>query len=115
MMLREIDGVKNSERIRNHLRSSFTAGDTNNDAQFWYARHEFLHGDSRKAAFVFGQPKAMPVSHSSRTQGRGYVLDATGTPGWFEGRVKTASDTYCFVSCVEFGHNVYIHFSQFSG
>src|SRR5208337_3869223 len=47
------DERSHKDDIERHLRSSFTDGDTNYDAQFWAARHSLLFGDRRRALSLF--------------------------------------------------------------
>ena len=53
-LLSDEDGGEQRDLVRHHLRRSFAPGDANYDAQFWYARHEFLYGDAEQARQTFG-------------------------------------------------------------
>jgi tetratricopeptide (TPR) repeat protein len=53
MLLRRNDERANSEEILRLLRRSFTDGDTHFDAQFWYARQNYLYGDRGRARQIY--------------------------------------------------------------
>jgi hypothetical protein len=55
------DDHKNTE-IEHHLKRSFSPSDTNYDAQFWYARHQYLHGDRGKSKETFAFLKRARMS-----------------------------------------------------
>ena len=49
------DEERLKDEIAYQLNRSFTPGDSNLDAQFWHARHTFLHGDKDIALAAFRQ------------------------------------------------------------
>lgn len=109
----EEDAHTNAEAIRNHLRASFTEGDTNYDAQFWYARHEFLYGDRAIAGRIFENLAKAKVAPEVRNRIRGEVSDRFGKPIRFRGFTQAVHDAYCFANVQELNTSVFIHHSQF--
>jgi tetratricopeptide (TPR) repeat protein len=99
--------------ITRHLRSSFTDGDSNHESQFWFARHNFLYGDRKKAFKIFESLKKNRFPIDLRNKIRGYIKDAQGNNKVFHGNIKTLTDIYCFVACAELGTDIYIHNNQF--
>ena len=97
------------DEIRNHLRRGFTPGDTNYDAQFWYARHEFLYGDVAIARTTFSTLSQANISPGTKQQVRGKVRQEDGKPKHYRGHVRHKSESYCFVSSPELPDDVFMH------
>jgi hypothetical protein len=108
------DARANSDAIRSHLRASFTEGDTNYDAQFWYARHEFLYGDRVTAGRIFEHLAKAKVAPEVRNRIRGEIIDRFGKPLRFQAHIATVQDTYCFGNVQELNISVFIHHTQFN-
>ena len=107
------DDRQNAEVIRSHLKASFTPGDTNYDAQFWYARQEFLFGDKAKARELFQQLSKARVPPDVRSRARAEVLSPSGAPERFEGMTATVRDAFCFANIYEFGTDIFIPHTEF--
>ena len=103
----------NYDGIRSHLRASFTEGDTNYDAQFWYARHEFLYGDRAISERIFNHLSKARVSPEFRDKSRAPIVDSSGVVVRFEGQIVGIRDAYCFARVQDLNTNVFIHHSQF--
>lgn len=97
------------------LRRSFSDGDSNFEAQFWAARHEFIHGDRRKAAKIYDTftKRAHPYVDASKK--RAPIKRVDGSPEVFEGAITNLRGDFAFVSCAGVGADVYLHRSEFRG
>ena len=105
---------ENKDAIRNLYRRSFTPGDNNYEAQFWYARHEFLYGKMNRAEDTFHQLKVTRMPITEKRKVRGGVLDVNGKRAKFLGRVAHLFSNHCFVSCANFPMDVFMHSNAFS-
>lgn len=99
--------------IDSHLRSAFSDGDSNYEAQYWYARQNYLYGDRNKAKKIHLFMRSANISPKSKNIKRGTVCNSDGTPVKYCGTVVSKSDNFCFVTCTEIGENVYIYYSDF--
>ena len=83
--------------ILDHLRRSYTAGDNNYEAQFWYARELFVQDrfDDADAHFSTLHSKA---PGRFRTRSSAEISDAGGAATRFEGRVERVEEGYAFIS-----------------
>lgn len=97
------------------LKRSFSDGDSNFEAQFWSARHEFIHGDRGKAAKIYETftKRAHPYVDAARK--RAPIKRVDGTAELFEGAITSLRGDFAFVSCPGIGANVYLHRSEFRG
>ena len=102
-------------QIRMLLRRSFTPGDSNYEAQFWYARHEFLYGEADAAEEAFDRLKAANVPFSDKSRIRGGVTDAGGAPKHYIGRISQVSSGYCFVKSDHLQMDAFIPAREFQG
>lgn len=87
-------------RILHHLRSSFTRGDQNHEAQFWYAVFLFMESDSeksRQSKEIFGSLRGLPIPRSVRAKVRHVWSDGDGRPVAFVGRVMRKEASYGFI------------------
>ena len=100
-------------QIRMLLRRSFTPGDSNYEAQFWYARHEFLYGDVDSAEEAFERLKTSSVRFSERSRIRGEVTDPSGSSKYYVGRVCQVSSGHCFVKCDDLQMNAFVPAKEF--
>ena len=111
--LMEEDEVGNEEKIRSYLRSSFTDGDSNYKAQFWYARQESLFGDADKGKKIFDSLQKANLSPDTKNKIRGVVLNRNKAPIGFRGTVVSTRESYCFVKLEDNQTNVFVHYSNF--
>ena len=111
--LRKEDEYRHRDEIRSHLRRGFTPGDTNYDAQFWYARHEFLYGDISLANNTFSALERANISPETRQKPRGMMVNLDSAPIRFPGNIRNKRDGYCFVSSPNFPDNVFVHRDSF--
>lgn len=112
-LLGEEDEYGQRNEIRNHLRRGFTPGDANYDAQFWYARHEFLYGDVDMSRAIFLSLANAKVPPGTKQQTRGRVRSDDGNPKRFRGIVRKKMESYCFAACPELRDNVFMHPGSF--
>lgn len=99
--------------IAYYLKRSFTSGDSNLEAQFWYARQNFLYGDRQAALVCFRQLSESGTSPQYRNRIKGVVANKDGSERRFTGSIKRVEDSYCFVSCPDFRVDVFAHMAQF--
>lgn len=94
------------------LRRSFSDGDSNFEAQFWFARHEFLYGDKSKSARVYDlfSKRAHPYVNAARKRAPTKQMD--GSAKIFEGSILSLRGDFAFVSCVQLGADIYLHRSE---
>jgi tetratricopeptide (TPR) repeat protein len=95
--------------VFDHLRRSFTGGDQNYDAQFWYAREAFLSGKTTEATEMFKALRSADMPVQLRNQVRGTVTDAAGHPRVYLGNVAAIEDAYFFVRCPDFKDDIFVH------
>ena len=101
--------------VLGHLAASFIDGDTNYDAQFWYARELFLRGEYEQARKYFGKLKAVTMPGPVRNQLRGIVRDGSGKAQRLEGAIIFKEEAYLFVKPDDFQADVYGDSSETSG
>ncbi|OGP76564.1 MAG: hypothetical protein A2W09_03515 [Deltaproteobacteria bacterium RBG_16_50_11] len=112
-MLIEKDEAMFSKEILYHLQRSFTEGDSNYDAQFWFARHHYLYKDRQIAARIFGTIRKAKLSPVQIRQVRGKVTDNMGVPALYNGTVKNMYDSYCFVTISELDAEIFVRYNEF--
>ena len=109
----DTDEESMTEDIKRHLRSSFTDGDTNFEAQFWFARHHFIYGDRSIAKLLFDTLRKTRIPPYIRNKTRGEIVDSDKNPRTFHGIIKHIAESYCFVACAELNTDIFIHCSDF--
>lgn len=86
-----------SDSIIYHLRRSFTPGDKNYQAQFWYARQLALSGAQEEAKELFQSLSKANVAFREKRRVQGTILSAPDTPRLYAASITTIRDTYGFV------------------
>jgi len=114
LALSEEDEAKYTNEIRSHLRKSFTDGDSNYDAQFWFSRHEFLYGDRSKSEKYFGHLGEYRLPPGYRDRKRGVVRDRSGETVSYVGTVSRLREDYCFVDVATLGCGVFVYRGELS-
>jgi tetratricopeptide (TPR) repeat protein len=104
--------IKERSFVREHLRRSFTEGDSNFDAQFWYARELFLNHEHEAAQRLFSKLKESSLPPYVRRQLRGFVFDSDGHNMRFAATVIRKEATYCFLRCGKFQPAIFAHISN---
>jgi tetratricopeptide (TPR) repeat protein len=101
------------DAIGHHLKRSFTEGDSNFIAQFWWARHEYLHGDRQAALDRFvGLKSAKSASRLRRPTGP--VLNEEGSIVRYRGTLMAVHPGYSFVRCNDLKADVFVAARAFS-
>ncbi|MGH8274160.1 MAG: SIR2 family protein [Gammaproteobacteria bacterium] len=108
-LLIDEDEREHKEDIFTLLGRSFTDGDSNYDAQFWYARQSFLYGNKADAERIYKRMRRVPMGPDLKNRWRGIYRAAGGEPMEFEGRVLEANDNYCFIRCAGFRENIFCY------
>lgn len=112
-LLRSLDEESHREAIGSHLRKAFSDGDSNFEAQFWYARFHFLYGDKAKASQTYQALKSASMSPARKREKRGFAKDNSGKKRIFTGIVESTQSDYCFIGSLELKENVFAHFTCF--
>lgn len=102
--------ISNKAEIRHHLRRSFTTGDSNYSAQFWYARLIYLEGERDEALKIFNQLSEANIDIRIKQQPRGVVKD-DDQPKRFAGYVLNVESSYAFIIRDNFQDSVFTHSS----
>lgn len=92
--------------IIDHLKSSFSAGDTNFEAQFWYARELFLRGSAKISQALFAQIDQRAPS-GFRKMPAAEALDDGGSIARLRGHVSRKEEGYAFLKLVSFDFDVF--------
>jgi tetratricopeptide (TPR) repeat protein len=112
MYLNSTDSVECGLR-KAHLRHAFSEGDSNYDAQFWFARELFLARDYPEAKELFRKLKSSAVPANLKHRIRGLVLNADRNPAKFSAKVVKREETYAIVTTPAFGERLIIDASNF--
>jgi len=99
------------EEILTHLKRSFSTGDTHYEARYTYARHEYLYGDINKAKKEFYELSKIPYPPSVLNRIRGELKDPEGNKILYQGTVASVHGSFCFINCIDFPENIYVHYS----
>ena len=102
------------EAIGHHLKRSFTEGDSNYYAQFWWARHEYLYGDRGAALTMFATLSGVKISPASKRRIAGPVHGDDGKVARYVGTVMSVHGSYCFARCSELGADIFVLSRGFS-
>ena len=94
--------------IEYHLRRAFTEGDSNLEAQFWYARQLYINGRIGDAEKRFSELRRLPVNPTIKRAIRGIILD-DGLEKRFTGRVEKKEVDYGFVMRDGTADRVFLH------
>jgi Flp pilus assembly protein TadD/cold shock CspA family protein len=98
-------------RILHHLRNSFTKGDQNREAKFWYAVFLFMEGTrekSQESKEIFRSLRELPIPRHQRAKMRHIWGDADGKPIPFVGRVMKKEASYGFIEREGSGDWIYV-------
>lgn len=99
--------------IDTNLRKAFSDGDSNYEAQFWYARQNYLYGDVNKARKIYLAIRDSKLPNTFKDKKRGVVCNSEGKETTYYGLVARSTESFCFVNCPEFGEDIFIHYSAF--
>lgn len=110
MLLRTL-GEEDPEIMIYHLRRSFTPGDDNYEAQFWYARYLYEISDRERreeAKGIFEALRKARVPYEIRTEVRARI-GGDDAPRRFHGAIRRLESTYGFVELDEQDDWVFVH------
>lgn len=111
-MLDSLGGEENRAEIGQHLKRSFSAGDSHFEARFQYARHQFLFGSIEDAKKEFLSLGKVALSPDVLNQVRAEVRDSTGAQVWFDGTILTVHASFAFIRSTSFHDAVFMHFKS---
>jgi tetratricopeptide (TPR) repeat protein len=89
--------VQQGETVLYHLHRSFTRGDKNFEARFWYARQLCITGKGNDATSVFAELKHAHVPFSQRRSLRGVIKSTDGSNASYYGHIYAKRSTFGFV------------------
>ncbi|WP_367683099.1 SIR2 family protein [Xanthomonas oryzae] len=112
---RSISESDKSTEISDHLRRSFSIGDSRYRAQFLHARHEFLFGDKAKARESFERLQAARLSPKNREEATDPVTAPGGSLRRYTGSVERVKPSFSFIRVTDLGAEVYLSKRQFRG
>ena len=95
MLLRKDQSSKAAD-ILHHLRRSFTKGDSNFVAQFWYARYLYVDGEMDRANAIFRVLSDSNIDTRVKNEPRGEVV-IKGEPKRYSGTVLKKEANYAFL------------------
>ena len=90
----------NPETMLHHLRRSFTPGDRNFEAQFWYAYYLYITDTNdgiEMGRQTFRQLWGAPLPYNTRTRIRAHFVGQDGTKSSFTGSVRRREDSYGWI------------------
>ena len=93
--------------IESCLRRSFSEGDNNLDAQFWYGRQLYINDKAEVAQRVFQKLAGTAMSPHMRFRHRGQWLKEDGTPRVFSGKCTILDAAYGYIQRDGLGDAVY--------
>ncbi|TGD76203.1 tetratricopeptide repeat protein [Mangrovimicrobium sediminis] len=101
-----------AEEIMHHLKRSFSPGDSNYTAQFWFARQHYLYQDKSVALGIFDNLKAAKMPPFVRRKLDGHSLDGAGKMLSYNGQVTSDRVDFGFIRCAELGDDIFTHISH---
>jgi tetratricopeptide (TPR) repeat protein/cold shock CspA family protein len=101
--------VADRRLVLDHLRRSFTEGDANFDAQFWYAREMFIARGYEESSRIFQSLRHAPIEPRLRRKVRALVRDEKGIIARFEGRIRRKEATYMLIETPLFEVPLFAH------
>ena len=94
--------------IEYHLRRGFTEGDSNLEAQFWYARELYITGDIEAARMRFQGLKRQSMNPQTKRRVRGGMCDGQGQLR-FTGAIDRLEYDYGFLNRDGTGDRIFFH------
>ena len=86
----------NDAEVMHHLRHSFTDGDSNYQAQFWYARLSYIRGDVSEADRIWRKLNDANIDLRIKRMPRGVVREG-GESVQYRGTIVKLETSYAFV------------------
>jgi len=113
-MLINVNTDQTAKEAIYHLKRSFSPNDTNYDAQFWYARQQFIFGNRSISDHTFSQLKSVRLSPDERHKIRGTYVNENGEMVLYRGQVISEHVDFVFIRCSELGVEIYAHVANSS-
>jgi len=107
MLLGKIPSANKAE-IKHYLRRSFTEGDTNYEAQFWYARFVYMEREHEPALEVFRKLGEAHIDSRIKKEPRGVVKE-NNRPVRFTGTVSNIEASYGFIIREGLNDRIFTH------
>ena len=98
-----------------HLRQSFSKGDRNHEARFWYARQLCLMGRGGEAVPIFVGLKQLSVPLKQKRGVRGIVMEANGQPTSYYGQLYSKRPFYGFIRGDQDGLEAFVSSDEIDG
>lgn len=105
---------EDKSKVLGLLKRSFSEGDSQFEAQFWYARELYLRGEMEESNALFRSLMEANIDVSARSKVRGMVRGDDGEVRRFRGTVSKKEESYCFVSVDGFPVDVFCYGAQAS-
>jgi tetratricopeptide (TPR) repeat protein len=107
--------VQNGDTVLYHLQRSFSGGDKNNEARFWYARQLCLVSRGEEAVKLFAVTKTARVPYGQRRGIRGIIRATDGTIAVYYGQLYAKKALFGFVRSDQDGLELFISQDQLPG
>lgn len=111
-MLAAVGEAENQAEIGQHLKRSFSNGDSHFEARFQFARHQFLYGNTEIAKKEYQSLAKSSLSSVTLNQVRAEIRDGEGNVVWFDGFISSLHESFAFISCVNFHEQIFMHFKS---
>jgi tetratricopeptide (TPR) repeat protein len=98
----------NMPEILHHLRRSFTQGDSNYIAQFWYGRFLYLKGDFSQASEIFRRLGEANIDIRIKKEPRGAVKEGV-MPVRYTGSIQKIESSYGFIIRDGYQDRIFAH------
>jgi hypothetical protein len=95
--------------VLEHLRRSFSEGDANYEARFWYGRELFLNHRYDEAAAIALSVRQSDIPVNSLRKLRAPIIGADDKVARYEGIVTKKEATYLLLKCSDFQRLVLAH------
>lgn len=95
-----------SNSVLDHLKSSFSSGDDNFDAQFFYARELFIRGSFEASKVIFASIDQSAPSNF-RKLASSELLDEDGSIRELRGQIRRKEEGYAFIRFDAFADDVF--------
>ena len=88
---------QDGQKAEFHWQRSFTDGDARYDSQFWYARQLWINEKKIEARQRFNLLRSAHVSPETKWKVRGTIMDSSGYPTKYVGRITRLEYAYAFI------------------
>ncbi|QOF86709.1 MULTISPECIES: SIR2 family protein [unclassified Pseudomonas] len=112
-LLIKLNNEQQNTEIEHHLKRSFSPSDSNYDAQFWYARHQYLHGDRTKSRDIFSFLKKARMPPRQKNALNGISINSDGNEIIYRGHISHEHVSFCFIKCTELNDSIFAHADRF--